>query len=496
MLDEWIAGRALRRRASAPPSAGPPHPAAPTGETTRAAGRTEFETYAPWFDTVDGDLPPILLSDDELESGAGAAATSQGVAPGGDEVVDAEWVIEIGKGIHTAPRGPLLDPGPLTRQILRAVGDRRFRDTGRIVVAAFREGRWGWRQIALLLGAVALAALILFVPLPLGGPPPDADDPGAGGAVTALPTFPAAPPVDASPTAQPTAAPTHEPHRQGWIAFASNREGTFDIYLLDMVRGTARPLTAGGGADRYPAWSPDGSQIVFASDRAGDDNLYVVDTGGGEPVQVTFDPAADRFPAWSPDGSQIAFSREGAAGADLLILDTACLPDPASCEDTLHAVASGHHDLSPVWSPDGLRLAFAAADFPGAPPQIGLLTLGGETFTTLSGTGASDFDPAWSPDGLRLAFASNADDNTDVWLSGVSGGDPVPITHYEGTDVQPDWSPDGAFVVFASDRGEADSFDLFLVDVTCASDPEPACDDALLHLTSGPADDLDPAWSP
>lgn len=51
------------------------------------------------------------------------------------------------------------------------------------------------------------------------------------------------------------------------------------------------------GVDRPP---PDGMEIAFASDRDGDNEIYVMDADGSNPVNLTNDRASDGGPAWSP----------------------------------------------------------------------------------------------------------------------------------------------------------------------------------------------------
>ena len=67
---------------------------------------------------------------------------------------------------------------------------------------------------------------------------------------------------------------------------------------------------------RYPAISPDGSQIVFTY--KGD--LYLVPSKGGDAKQITFHEAHDYKPVWSKDGSQIAFASDRYGNFDIFIM--------------------------------------------------------------------------------------------------------------------------------------------------------------------------------
>ena len=52
------------------------------------------------------------------------------------------------------------------------------------------------------------------------------------------------------------------------------------------------------------------AQIAFASNREGNFEIYVMDTDGKNPQRLTDNPAIDWDPSWSPDGKRIVFSSE------------------------------------------------------------------------------------------------------------------------------------------------------------------------------------------
>ncbi len=92
------------------------------------------------------------------------------------------------------------------------------------------------------------------------------------------------------------------------IAFASDRDGNSEIYVMDPDGSNPVRLTYNDATDQYPGWSPDGSKITFESDRDGNFEIYVMNADGSSPVNLTHNPARDEQAAWSPDAESIAFA--------------------------------------------------------------------------------------------------------------------------------------------------------------------------------------------
>ena len=86
------------------------------------------------------------------------------------------------------------------------------------------------------------------------------------------------------------------------IAFTSNRDGDFEIYVMDADGSNTIQLTNNLFAlDDRAAWSPDGTKIAFTSGREGEDDIYVMDADGSNPVNLTQNLAgSNRSPAWQP----------------------------------------------------------------------------------------------------------------------------------------------------------------------------------------------------
>lgn len=144
------------------------------------------------------------------------------------------------------------------------------------------------------------------------------------------------------------------------VAFASDRNGYWDIYILEISTGLVSRVTDSLEYEGSPAWSPDGSWLVYET--YVDDNLELIIQSlldGSDLLRMTSDPAADYHPTWSPQGRQIAFvsNRSGESEIWLADLDK----EEVDRFQNISRNADGRDDR-PAWSPDGSVLAWAGEE--------------------------------------------------------------------------------------------------------------------------------------
>jgi tricorn protease len=105
----------------------------------------------------------------------------------------------------------------------------------------------------------------------------------------------------------------------------------------------------------------------------------------------------------------------------------------------------------PSLSPDGGRVAFSYMG------DLWVASAMGGRARRLTDHRAYDGQPVWSPDGLSIAFTSNRMGNDDVYIMSAEGGVPRQLTFHSGSDRATDFTPDGKWVVFRSSRSSSGS---------------------------------------
>ncbi len=275
-----------------------------------------------------------------------------------------------------------------------------------------------------------------------------------------------------------------------WVAYtvtqvdqAENRTDS-DIWLVPLAGGEARRLTQSPKHDRHPRWSPDGQWLAFESNRGGSFQIYVIRVDGGEAVKVTSLSTEAQQPVWSPDGKHIAFV-------------SAVFPEfsdqPFSESDAANQKKLDDQEKSKVkariatqllyrhWDAwvDGKRehlfvlpMKSGAAD--GDPRDV---TPGDCDAVPTSSTFSAGDEFDFSPDGRFLAYTATPlptreeawSTNHDLYEVDLETGTRRQITTNPAADGFPRYSPDGRHLAYRAQSQpgfESDRWQLMLYDRT------------------------------
>jgi Tol biopolymer transport system component/DNA-binding winged helix-turn-helix (wHTH) protein len=229
------------------------------------------------------------------------------------------------------------------------------------------------------------------------------------------------------------------------------------------------PLTTLNGSEYGGTFSPDGRQLAFAwnGEAPGNDvrpwvqgnwDIYVKVVGAVEVRRLTTDPALDLAPQWSPDGRQIAYVRMSPQGGKVRVMSALGGADRAISDLPVF--------LPATWSPDSRYLA-AGRDAPvDAAHANGVYLIpvdGGEprAITRPEG-GRADQSPVFSPDGHRLAYAACDEFRSECRIQVAELDSSFAVVGHPRTLTGPlgigrsglTWTRDGRFVVFNAELNQ------------------------------------------
>ncbi len=231
--------------------------------------------------------------------------------------------------------------------------------------------------------------------------------------------------------------PETSPLDQGYVILSIMEAGHSRLFAYQPMRLPLTRLTIGPWDDITPAISPDGSRLAFSSNRDGYWDIYLMDLSSGTITRLTDTPNYDAGPSWSPDGHYLAFETY-TEDLEIQILSVDNDQPPISL--------SGHPsaDYAPSWSPGGRQIAFVSTR--SGDPDIWLADLDKmdeERFINLSQTqDTEEWHPIWSPDGGKLAWASIEDGRHSIYIRDSEGK-----IEYFGSGDYPVWNPDGTVLL-------------------------------------------------
>ncbi len=227
------------------------------------------------------------------------------------------------------------------------------------------------------------------------------------------------------------------------IAFASNKTGAKEIYVMDLDGGNIMLMTRNDSLNLTPRWSPDGRFLAYVSYRDNNPDLYLLDVTCGRRTKISSLPGLNISPAWAPDGKSIALALSKNGTTDIYLMHV----DGTGLRRLTNANAIS---VSPSWSPKGRQLAFVSDQ--GGSPQIYVMDAEGTNTRRLTFKGNYNTSPAWSPRGDKIAFVSRQNGHFEICVMNPDGGGLRALTQGEGDNESPAWSPDGRYIVYSSTR--------------------------------------------
>ncbi len=220
-----------------------------------------------------------------------------------------------------------------------------------------------------------------------------------------------------------------------------------DVYLVDLISGSRKQLTADAGDNLMPSVSPDGRYIVFMSDRTGAPHIWRIDIDGSNAKQLT-DKQDNEDPNLSPDGKWVAY--------------TSCLNKctvwKVSIDGGQPVQVTDRASELPVFSPDGKQIACTYLEQPNAQFKFAILpSEGGPPVKTFSFPTGVTTNLRWSVDGRALIYGVTQKGVTNLWAQPIDGSAPKQLTNFASERIFSfDLSRDGKQVALARGTQSSD----------------------------------------
>lgn len=228
------------------------------------------------------------------------------------------------------------------------------------------------------------------------------------------------------------------------IAFASDRTGHKEIWVMDYDGENQRRITSHRSTSMSPSWGPGGGALAYTSFVNGPPGVYIADLGSGRKIPVVTSGSLNTSPSFSPDGGRVAFSRSLDGNVEIFTADR-------SGGGLRRLTNSAAIDANPAWSPTGSSIAFTSGR--AGNPHLYLMDPEGSNQRRLTFDGTYNDGASWSPAGDLVAYASRRDGRFQIAITNVGTLETRVLTSGPGENESPTFSPDGRKIAYTSRRG-------------------------------------------
>ena len=217
-----------------------------------------------------------------------------------------------------------------------------------------------------------------------------------------------------------------------------------DIYTVPVGGGKALQITSNQGHDTHPVWSPDGSRIAFASSREGSMDIFIVNSEGGVPKRLTTH-SGNEIPYAFSDNNHVLFQAVVMPEAEDMTFPSSQFPQiyKVGTEGGRPVLFSSipMEDIS--ISPDGKSLlyhdkkgyedAWRKHHTSSITRDVWLCTEqeGAErSYRKITSFDGEDRTPVWAPDGKSFYYLSEREGSFNIYKSDIEGKDIVRLTSH------------------------------------------------------------------
>lgn len=217
-----------------------------------------------------------------------------------------------------------------------------------------------------------------------------------------------------------------------------------DLFSVAAAGGEARQLTTNPAYDAYPVWSKDGSKIAFSSNREGSFDVWIIDAKGGVPTRLTTHSTSERPLTFTSNGN-VLFSADYMPTAKSII-------NPGSDFPQIYEVGTNGgrprlystytmEDVSLNANGDMLYHDYKGYEDPFRKHHQSAITRDiwvkrGDSHTKLTTFRGEDRTPRWAADNQSFYYLSEQDGTFNVWKRNIDGTAEQQLTHHKGNPVR------------------------------------------------------------
>ncbi len=268
-----------------------------------------------------------------------------------------------------------------------------------------------------------------------------------------------------------------------------------DVWAADWDGANARPVTTDGAYCVTPSFLPPrgakmgAKHFLYVSYKTGQPKIYIAAITGGQPQRLTYLRGNQLMPAMNTARGLIAFISDANGNPDLFIQQFSHESGPIGKPIELFS-HPGATQGSPTFSADGRRLAFVS-DKDGSPriyvmdiPQVGA-NMGRPAISCITRLNSENVSPMWSPDGKKIAYSAKTGGVRQIWIYDFATGTETQLTEGKLNKENPAWAPNSLHLLYNTD--DNDTAELYLVDL---NRKQP------IKISEGAGQKRFPAWEP
>ena len=233
------------------------------------------------------------------------------------------------------------------------------------------------------------------------------------------------------------------------ILYQSNQDGNWQLYIMDIAKGTHKLLMKDVYNNNFPDWSYDNKWIAFVSDRDKNEEIYIMKTDGSNLKRITTNTNRDIHPYFSPDGKYLLFNSTRSNGSfDIFRYNIAT-------GEIKQLSATPQDETCARYSPDMKQILYLQND-PASDDVVIADSLNKQQKNISNTPAVRDGWPMFSYDGKWIFYSSMENGSYSIYKIQIDGTNKKQITKAaaDEEDARVSLSRDGKRMIYNKRVGE------------------------------------------